>query len=103
MIICIPRNNSPQELAAIYTTLDASANPTYEDNYPNVNLETKACETRVLLMILGAVRRQFSEKDFKPIFYLVFFRSLSVYITNSNANGYSAMGNCCVNCYHLKT
>lgn len=38
-IICIPRTNSPQELAAIYTAADVFANPTYEDNYPTVNLE----------------------------------------------------------------
>ena len=43
-IICIPRTNSAAELAALYSTADVFVNPTYEDNYPTVNLEAKAAE-----------------------------------------------------------
>ena len=55
-IICIPRTNSPQELAAIYTTADVFVNPTYEDNYPTVNLEAQACGTRVVTYDTGGCR-----------------------------------------------
>ena len=55
-IICIPRTNSAQELAAIYTAADIFANPTYEDNYPTVNLEAQACGTRVITYATGGAR-----------------------------------------------
>lgn len=44
----IERTNSPEELAAIYTAADVFFNPTYEDNYPTVNLEAQACGTSVI-------------------------------------------------------
>ena len=44
-IIGIPRTESKKELAEIYTEADVFINPTYEDNYPTVNLEAQACGT----------------------------------------------------------
>lgn len=55
-IIAIPRTNSPQELAEIYTAADIFANPTYEDNYPTVNLEAQACGTKVVTYDTGGCR-----------------------------------------------
>lgn len=55
-IIAIPRTNSPQELAAIYTAADAFVNPTYEDNYPTVNLEARACGTKVITYDTGGAK-----------------------------------------------
>lgn len=52
-ILGIRRTNSPQELAAIYTAADVFFNPTYEDNYPTVNLEAEACGTRVVTYDTG--------------------------------------------------
>lgn len=52
----IQRTNSPQELAAIYTAADVFVNPTYEDNYPTVNLEAQACGTRVITYDTGGCR-----------------------------------------------
>lgn len=52
-IIGIPRINSPQELAAIYTAADVFVNPSYEDNYPTVNLEAQACGTKVITYDVG--------------------------------------------------
>lgn len=52
-ILGIMRTNSPQELAAIYTSADILFNPTYEDNYPTVNLEAEACGTRVVTYDAG--------------------------------------------------
>lgn len=55
-IVAIPRTNSPQELAEIYTAANIFANPTYEDNYPTVNLEAQACGTRVVTYDTGGCR-----------------------------------------------
>ena len=55
-IICIPRTSSARELAAIYTMADVFVNPTYEDNYPTVNLEAQACGIRVVTYDTGGCR-----------------------------------------------
>lgn len=47
-ILKIQRTNSTKELAEIYTVADVFFNPTYEDNYPTVNLEAQACGTPVI-------------------------------------------------------
>lgn len=52
-IICISRTNSQTELAEIYTAADVLFNPTYEDNYPTVNLEAQACGTPVVTYNTG--------------------------------------------------
>lgn len=52
-VIAISRTNSQQELAEIYTAADVFFNPTYEDNYPTVNLEAQACGTRVVTYDTG--------------------------------------------------
>lgn len=49
----IQRTNSTQELAEIYTAADVFFNPTYEDNYPTVNLEAEACGTCVITYRTG--------------------------------------------------
>lgn len=55
-IIGIKRTNSLQELAEIYTAADVFVNPTYEDNYPTVNLEAQACGTPVITYDTGGAR-----------------------------------------------
>lgn len=55
-ILGIKRTNSPRELATIYTAADVFFNPTYEDNYPTVNLEAEACGTRVVTYDTGGCR-----------------------------------------------
>lgn len=52
-VIGIMRTDSQQELAEIYTAADLFFNPTYEDNYPTVNLEAEACETPVITYDAG--------------------------------------------------
>ncbi len=47
-IIGITRTNNVKELAEIYTTADVFFNPTLEDNFPTVNLESLACGTPVI-------------------------------------------------------
>lgn len=52
-IIGLTRTDSAQELAAIYTVADVFFNPTYEDNFPTVNLEAQSCGTRVITYDTG--------------------------------------------------
>lgn len=55
-VIGLPKTNHPEELAGIYTAADVFVNPTYEDNYPTVNLEARACGTRVITYDTGGCR-----------------------------------------------
>lgn len=52
-IMAIARTEHPKELAEIYTAADVFVNPTYEDNYPTVNLEAAACGTKVITYNTG--------------------------------------------------
>ena len=52
-VVGICRTNDVHELAAIYTAADVFVNPTYEDNYPSVNLEARACGTPVITYDTG--------------------------------------------------
>lgn len=63
----IKRTNSPQELAAIYTAADVFFNPTYEDNYPTVNLEAQACGTPVITYDTGGCRETIYTQNSKFI------------------------------------
>lgn len=60
-MVCIAKTNSPRELAEIYTAADLFFNPTYEDNYPTVNLEAQACGTRVVTYDTGGSRETLDE------------------------------------------
>lgn len=55
-VLCIPRTNDVRSLAEIYTAADLFVNPTYEDNYPTVNLEARACGTKVITYDSGGCR-----------------------------------------------
>lgn len=52
-IMGIERTSSGQELAMWYTAADVFVNPTYEDNYPTVNLEALSCGTPVVTYRTG--------------------------------------------------
>lgn len=52
-ILGLPRTNSAQELAEVYTAADVFVNPTHEDNYPTTNLEAQACNTPVITYQTG--------------------------------------------------
>ena len=52
-IITIHRTNSQKELAEIYSAADVFVNPTREDNYPTVNMESLACGTPVITFDTG--------------------------------------------------
>ena len=52
-VIVIPRTQNQQELAQIYTAADLFINPTREDTFPTVNMESLACGTPVLTFRTG--------------------------------------------------
>lgn len=52
-IIGIRRTDNVDELAALYSAADVFVNPTYQDNYPTVNLEAIACGTPVVTYRTG--------------------------------------------------
>ena len=62
-ILALPRTNSAKELAEIYTAADLFLNPTYEDTYPTVNLEARACSTRVVSYATGGCPETLGEGD----------------------------------------
>ena len=57
-IIGIKRTDNQYELAVLYTMSDYFINPTYEDNYPTVNIEAIACGTKVICYDTGGCREQ---------------------------------------------
>ena len=52
-IISIHRTRNQIELAEIYSAADLFVNPTREENYPTVNMESIACGTPVLTFRTG--------------------------------------------------
>lgn len=52
-IIGITRTSNIKELAEIYSTADVFVNPTLEDNFPTVNLESIACGTPIITFDTG--------------------------------------------------
>ena len=61
-IISIHRTNNQQELAEIYTAVDLLVNPTREENYPTVNMESIACGTPVVTFRTGGSPEILDEK-----------------------------------------
>lgn len=52
-IIGIARTENIQQLAGLYSIADAFINPTWQDNYPTVNMEAIACGTPVVTYRTG--------------------------------------------------
>ena len=52
-IIGIERTTNVNELSELYSNADVFINPTYQDNYPTVNLEAIACGTPVITYQTG--------------------------------------------------
>lgn len=49
----LERTNNTNELAQIYSMVDVFVNPTLEDNFPTVNLESLACGTPIVTFSTG--------------------------------------------------
>ena len=62
-LIALPRTSSLEELAGIYTAADVFFNPTQEDNFPTVNLESEACETPIITYDTGGSKETINRPD----------------------------------------
>lgn len=62
-ILGLPRTSSAAELAQIYTAADVFVNPTYEDTYPTVNLEAKACGAAIISYDTGGCPETLGPED----------------------------------------
>lgn len=61
-IISVHRTNNQKELAEIYSSAYVLINPTREDNYPTVNMESIACGTPVITFNTGGSSEILTEK-----------------------------------------
>ncbi len=61
-IIKISRTSSKEELASIYSSADLFVNPTREETFPTVNMESLACGTPVLTFKTGGSPEIINEK-----------------------------------------
>jgi len=52
-IVGVPRTESVEELAALYSGADVFVNPTFLDNFPTTNIEALACGTPVITYDTG--------------------------------------------------
>lgn len=52
-ILHIPRTADVATLASLYSAASVMLNPTWQDNYPTVNLEAQACGTPVVTYLTG--------------------------------------------------
>ena len=52
-VVIVARTSNAQALSALYTAATALINPTWQDNYPTVNLEAIACGTPVVTYNTG--------------------------------------------------
>lgn len=57
-ILAISRTDNVEELVKIYSSADVFFNPTYEDNYPTVNMEAISCGTPVVTYDTGGCKEQ---------------------------------------------
>lgn len=62
-MILLARTESREQLAAIYSAASVFFNPTVEDNYPTVNLESEACGTPVVTYDTGGCAETIASSD----------------------------------------
>ncbi len=83
--ICIERTENKAELAALYSVAAVLFNPTYEDNYPTVNLESIACGTPVVTYNTGGSPEAVLKHNYGKIIDFKDYKSLLSYV-NSHKN-----------------
>lgn len=83
-VICIPRTEDIHELATIYTFATLLFNPTYEDNYPTVNIEAIACGTPVVTYDTGGSPEIIKKTNSGIIIKQRDYRTLLKYLNQCN-------------------
>ena len=84
-ILSIHRTRDQKELAELYTAADLFVNPTLEDNFPTVNIESLACGTPVLTYATGGSAEMIDEKTgivVEKDCYALLLNKLCTYIDN---------------------
>lgn len=66
-VVGIPRTDSQIEVASLYSSASVLFNPTYEDNYPTVNLEAEACGVPVVCYDVGGCSETLHRDDSKLV------------------------------------
>lgn len=56
LLVAFSRTENQRQLAELYSAADYFVNPTYEDNYPTVNLEALACGCFVITYDVGGAK-----------------------------------------------
>lgn len=92
--IAITRTESKDELAKLYSSVSVFFNPTYEDNYPTVNLEAASCQTPIVTYNTGGSPEVFNygnwgivinKRDYQELFEYasqVYFHKIRFDYTN---------------------
>lgn len=62
-ILAIEKTNSKEELAKLYSCADIFLNLSYEENYPTVNLEARACKTKVIAYNVGGTKETIDDEQ----------------------------------------
>jgi glycosyltransferase involved in cell wall biosynthesis len=60
-LFCIPKVMDQTKMAKLFSMADVFINPTYEDNYPTVNLEAQACGLPVITYDTGGCKETIRE------------------------------------------
>ncbi len=66
-IVALQRTENTEQLAKLYSSADVFINPTYEDNFPTVNLEALACGTPVITYNTGGSPEAIDENSGKVV------------------------------------
>lgn len=61
-ITAIPRTDSPQQLAEVYSAADVFVNPTMQDTFSMINVEALSCGVPVVTFVAGGCAEPVSEK-----------------------------------------
>ena len=85
-ILGIKRTNNAIELAEAYSSADVFFNPTYEDNYPTVNLEAHACNIPIITYNTGGSVESCNEYDGKIVTKDTFINNYKTIIKESMCN-----------------
>lgn len=79
-VVCIERTDSVKSLIEWYSKATVLFNPTYEDNYPTVNLEAIACHTPVATYDTGGSPETLKEMKYGKIIKRRDYVSLIEYV-----------------------
>lgn len=95
-IIAIPMVSNPVVLSYYYSLADVFVNPTYNDSYPTVNMESMACGTPVVTYNTGGSPEMISEKT-GCVVERGDYSSLHVGVKEILTRGKSSFQNSCIN------